>query len=151
VAARWVSALLAPPVYRWLIRQEADIHRRGRRLNPGEMEDARQIGLRHAGQVRILSVTQIPLPAGAILKMIGRFSRVVLADPVALTAGHGIYCRRHIVDPRGALRHELVHVHQYERLGRRAFLRRYIRDCLVDGYEDSSLEKEARQRAACRP
>jgi hypothetical protein len=143
--------LLVPLVYRWLVRQEADILRRGRRLHPGEMQDARRIGLRRAGQVRILVVARIPLPAAFILRRLGRFSRVALSDPVALTAGSGIFCRRRSGETRRVLRHELVHVQQYERLGRRPFLKRYIRDCIVDGYADSPLEKEARQRSAFHP
>jgi hypothetical protein len=43
------------------------------------------------------------------------------------------------------LRHELVHVLQYERLGRRAFLQQYIHDGLLRGYFDSPLEAEARR------
>jgi hypothetical protein len=73
---------------------------------------------------------------------------VVLADPVALTAGRGIYLQAAIADDPVVIRHELVHVRQYERLGRQLFLKRYIRECLVEGYVGAPLEKEARYLSA---
>ncbi len=144
-AARLAAVILTPPVHHWIQRQEERIRREGRPLTRAEFASARNIGLKDSGRVRILVVAHIPLPAGWLLKGIARFSRVALADPVALTAGHGIFlCSAVAADPV-VVRHELVHVHQYERLGRRAFLQQYIRDCLVDGYRDSALEKEARR------
>lgn len=143
--AQLIANLLTPPVYRWLRRQEALIRRQGRPLRGAEIELARQIGLSEPANVRILSVARIPLPAGWLLKGIARFSGVVLADPVALTAGAGIYLMAGLEDDPVVIGHELVHVRQYERLGRLAFLRRYIRDCLLEGYFGAALEKEARR------
>lgn len=144
-AARLAAAILTPSVHRWILRQEERIRRQGRPLTRAELALARAVGLKDSGRVRILVVARIPLPFGWLQQRIARFSGVVLANPVALTAGHGIYiCRSH-QDQRVVVRHELVHVHQYERLGRRAFLLQYIRDCLLEGYRDSALEKEARR------
>lgn len=138
-AAQAVAGLMVPAAHGWLRRQEDVIRREGRPLNEDERAFGRRIGLRHADRVRILTVARIPLPAYGLLKRIGRFSRAILADPVALTAGYGIYCRRSIADAQEVLCHELVHVRQFERLGRRVFLKRYIRDCLVDGYTGAAF------------
>ncbi len=46
------------------------------------------------------------------------------------------------------IRHERVYVPQFERLGRRSFLKRYIQGGLTGGYEDSALEREARLLSA---
>lgn len=144
-AARLAAAILMPLVHRWILRHERKIRRKGRPLTRAERAGARDIGLTDSGRVRILVVDRIPLPAGWLRRRIARFSPVVLADPVALTAGHGIYLCRSRQEQRVVLRHELAHVRQYERLGQRAFLRRYIRDCLLEGYHDSPLEREARR------
>ena len=143
--ARWTAVILTPPAYHWILRHEAFIRRQGRPLSRPERAATRDIGLLDAGRVRILAVARIPLPADRLRKRIARFSRVVLADPVALTAGYGIYLCDGVQNDRAVLRHELVHVHQYERLGRRLFLRQYVRDCLAIGYLDAPLEKEARR------
>lgn len=146
-AARAIVNLLLPPAYRWIVQQEAAIRRRGRPLNAAEVDCARAIGLADPARVRILCVSRIPLPAGWLLKAVARFSRVVLAEPDALTAGRGIYVCEGRDGDRALMRHELVHVRQYERLGRRVFLKQYIHDCIVDGYEGSPLEMEARRWA----
>ncbi len=143
--ARMTAAILAPSVHQWIIRHEAEIRRQGRPLTRAERERASDIGLSDLGRVRIMVVARIPLPAGWLRRRIAWFSRAVLADPVALTAGHGIYLCRGVENDSMVLRHELVHVRQYERLGRRAFLQQYIRDCLIKGYLASPLEKEARR------
>ncbi len=145
VLAQMTANLLTPLVDHWVRRQEAIIRRKGRPLSRAERKRARSIALSDPARIRIQTVARIPVPGGRLLKGIARFSRVALADPVALTAGHGIYlCRAIAADPV-VVQHELVHVHQYERLGRRAFLKQYIRDCLVEGYAASPLEIEARR------
>ena len=147
--AQLTAKMLTPLVHRWILRQEAIIRRQGRPLSRAEMESARGIAISDPARVRIQTVAHIPLPAGWLLKGIARFSRVALADPVALTAGYGIYLCRGLEDDPVVMRHELAHVRQYERLGRRAFLQKYIRDCLVEGYAASPLEKEARRISTC--
>lgn len=149
-AVRLTAILLVPPVYRWLRRQETIICRHGRPLGAEEVGFAQALGLASPDRIRIRTVSRIPLPLGWLLKAIARFSRVVLANPAALTAGRGIYVLEGLDGDRALIRHELVHVRQYERLGRRAFLKRYIRGCLVYGYEGSPLEVEARRRGNMR-
>ena len=148
VAAQIVASFFTPLVHRWLLRQEAFISRQGRPLTAAETNSARRIGLNDPARVRIQTVDRIPQPGGWLLKVIARFSRVALADPVALTAGHGIYLKAELENDPVVIRHELAHVGQYERLGRRAFLQQYIRDCLAAGYTASPLEVEARRLSA---
>lgn len=144
-AAQLTAKFLTPFVHGWVLRQEAIIRRQGRPLDGSEIAFARLIGVAETDSVRILTIARIPLPAGWLLKGLARFSRVVLADPVALTAGFGIYLQADLKDDLVVIRHELVHVRQYERLGRKVFLKRYIWDCLVEGYAGAPLEKEARR------
>lgn len=136
---------MMPFVHGWILRHEALIRRQGRPLHGAEKDFARRIGLSTPEHVRLATVDRIPLPAGWLLKFVARFSRVILSNPVALTAGWGIYVQASAGDDPVIIRHELVHVRQYERLGRQVFLRRYIGECLVEGYTGAPLEKEARR------
>ncbi len=140
-----LARVLTPAVYRWILKQEDAIRRYGRPLAPAEMKSARRLKISDPGRIRVRVVERIPQPAGWPLKMVARFSRVALANPVALTAGHGIYLCHGVENNPVVLRHELAHVGQYERMGRRAFLQQYIHDCLLEGYVASPLEKEARR------
>ncbi len=144
-AAHQTAVLMTPFVHRWILRQEATICRRGRPLDAPALSFARRIGVADPERVRTLTVTSIPLPARRLVKAAARFSRVMLADPVALTAGWGIYVQKGIEDDQMVLRHELVHIRQYQLLGRKLFLRRYIMECLIEGYVGAPLEKEARR------
>jgi hypothetical protein len=48
-----------------------------------------------------------------------------------------------VAQDKTVLAHELVHVGQHDRLGRAAFLRRYLVEMEVLGYARSPLELEA--------
>ena len=149
LVATLAARLLTPLAHFWVLQQEEGILRDGRSLSRAELKYAGNIGISDPCRVRIQTVARIPLPAGWLLKRMARYSRVVLAEPVALTAGYGIYLCRGVEADAMVIRHELVHVGQFERLGRHGFLQQYFRDCLVDGYAASPLEKEARRLSAC--
>ena len=144
-AAHLLASLMTPIVHCWIRRQETHICRQGRPLDGAALNFARRIGVAEPHRVRVLTVAHIPLPAQRLAKAVARFSHVMLADPVALTAGQGIYVQKGIEDDPMVLRHELVHVRQYQQIGRKRFLRRYILECLIEGYNCAPLEKEARR------
>jgi hypothetical protein len=60
----------------------------------------------------------------------------------AVTLGKYIYCRD-ACSPR-VLRHELTHAEQYRRWGFFGFAWRYGQDLVLNGYENSYIEREAR-------
>ena len=64
--------------------------------------------------------------------------------PGGMALGRGIYL---LPGNRASLRHELVHVMQYQRAGGIGrFMHRYLVECMTAGYLESELETEAREK-----
>ncbi len=123
----------------------------GRALTSAEMHTARQLGVAQPERVRVLVSPLLPSwLAPAQMQGVTGSSHVqsdALAQSrygiAAITAGHGIILNlRQINNPR-ILAHELVHVTQYEHLGMRAFVLRYLTELLTYGYYDAPLERAA--------
>lgn len=132
---------LASAVTPWAEHQERRILREGRPLSMQEHALAAEIGVIRPDKVRILHLDPIPAPVpGWIVKLAMRWSFPVFA-PSGMTLGHGIFATHESMD---LIQHELHHVAQFERLGGTGpFLKRYLFECLTDGYAAAPLELEA--------
>ena len=135
---------LLPLACAWVEQQEQIILCDGVPLTPGQLADARKIGIIHPEKVRLLMVDEIPTPQHPLL--VAAIKRV-WADTTltkGLTLQYGIFIRAGFWDDRRLVFHELVHTAQYERLGGiNNFLREYLFECLTVGYPDGQLEQEA--------
>ena len=92
----------------------------------------------------MLEVKSVPLRAPRpLVKLASRWG-IPVFEPAGMALGRGIY----LLDGHSRiLRHELVHVAQYQRLGGiEPFMRRYLTECLTVGYLNSPLEIEAREK-----
>lgn len=129
---------------RWAETEEERILRAGARLDPGQADDARRIGVRHPGRVRILETPAMPSPEHPLfLPSVGR-SRLIPPETEGLTLGYGIYLHASRRGDRAVLAHELKHVAQQEALGGlRPFYRKYLAECFRHGYPDAPMEREA--------
>ena len=128
----------------WVAQQEQMILHVGVPLTAAQFADARQVGVQHPGQVRLLSVPAIPLPADPHLHAAAQATRFLTPDTIGLTLRYGIYLRVDYWGDRALLAHELVHSAQYERLGGvEPFLRQYFGEVLAVGYARAPLEQEA--------
>jgi len=82
-----------------------------------------------------------------IAKMGAKFLKV---NNVALTIGNTIYLhnatKKDLLSNKTWLAHELVHVKQYEKLGKMKFLCLYLIECLRKGYHNCKFEVEAREK-----
>jgi len=75
--------------------------------------------------------------------------RRFFAGTAGITLHYGILIREDCWGDRRLVVHELAHVAQYERLGGIGpFLRAYLRECLLEGYPNGALEREAIEVAA---
>jgi len=136
---------LIPLACRWVEEQERIILTQGVRLNEGQLDIVRDIGIREPERVRLQSVPQIPFPEDPILQAAAETAGLISLLTAGLTVGHGIYIRSDHWGDRRLLVHELAHVAQYERLGGiEPFLRRYLTECLTIGYPNGELEQEAK-------
>jgi hypothetical protein len=146
----WVASwMLALPVCAWGWHHERRILRSGRPLSDSEVEDARALGVGSPERVRVLAVEQVPNPVLWASGLVERLTRYRIFAPAGLTLRYGIFLVRAKGADRDLLVHELVHTMQCERAGGLfTFLRRYIFQCLVDGYAGAEWEREARELSA---
>lgn len=149
--AAWADAL-APRAAAWLTQQETRLFPRGRPLSAAETDLARRMGVQHPEQVRVLILTEFPVPSDPALARDARSFGYGSPQEGGRTMGYLILVKPRYVDESWLLAHELVHVGQQERLGSAAFIRRYLLELRVLGYRRSPLELEAnhlmRQAAA---
>jgi hypothetical protein len=121
----------------WLVWQEAKIQSEGRPLNPSLIHWARSHGVPDPGQIRFLRAEIIPLPAPIVLRKwldTRGFPCIRLAG---LCLRDGIYLNKNLVHVNEVMRHELIHTRQYREAGSIwQFLRRYLFECLTEGYFD---------------
>ena len=85
---------LFPHVVSWISCLEKQAQESGRALTPIEFNLAQHIGVAHPEEVRILSVSGIPLPAHPRVKQLARRVGLLNADTAGLTAGYGLIVRR---------------------------------------------------------
>lgn len=137
--------LILPIAVKWVESQRDRIIRDGLPLAPSERIIAAAIGVKRIDEVRVLLVSEVPLPTTEPLRSAAvKAGFCTLAGAAAMALDTGIYIRKQLDGDKGVLAHELVHVAQYERLGGiRPFLRAYISECLSDGYHLAPLELEA--------
>jgi hypothetical protein len=143
---------LFPHVVDWISCLEKKAQDSGRALVSIEFNLAQHVGVARPEEVRILSVSRIPLPSHPRVKQLAKQVRLLSADTGGLTAGHGVIVRLDCADNLRLLAHEFVHVAQYERLGREGFLQEYIQQIAAHGYPNAPFELEAEAKAvkACR-
>jgi hypothetical protein len=135
---------IAPATARWAADHERRILAEGRPLDRDGISFALELEIPEPESIRVLEVKSVPLPAPRpLVRLAGRWG-LPFFEPAGMALGRGIY----LLDGRSrVLRHELVHVAQYQRLGGiEPFLRRYLAECLTRGYRNSPLEREARAK-----
>jgi hypothetical protein len=139
---------LFPQVVDWISYLEKQAQASGRALTPIEFNLALHVGVARPEEIRILSVSKIPLPSHPRVKQLARRVGRLNADTGGLTALYGVIVRVDCANNLRLLAHEFVHVAQYERLGREGFLQEYIQQIAAHGYQNAPFELEAEAKAA---
>jgi hypothetical protein len=116
----------------------------GRELTECEWDVARNIGVTHPEQVRVVTVDALPMPTDPPLRAAAAETGFLDPGMVGLTLGHTVFiCRGHET-PR-LLSHEFRHVYQYEQAGSIAdFLPGYLFQIVERGYAATTFEIDAR-------
>jgi hypothetical protein len=139
---------LIPLACRWAEAQERVIAETGRPLNAEELELARRMGIFRAERVRILAVAEIPAPEHLQLRMAAQQVGLFGSETAGMTLRYGIFVQHDSANDRRLVAHELGHVKQYERMGGfRAFMERYLFECMMMGYPNTPMEQEAEEIA----
>ena len=85
---------LFPRVMGWISSLEKQAQKSGRALTPIEFNLAQRVGVAHPEEVRVLSVSGIPLPPHPRAKQLARRVGLLNAETGGLTAGYGVIVRR---------------------------------------------------------
>jgi hypothetical protein len=131
----------------WAAAQERNIARDGVALTPGQVADARRIGVAKPEQVRLRVADKVPPSLSWVLERLAKPTGLVSEHTIGMTLRYGIFIRADHWGERRLLVHELAHTAQYERLGGfRPFLEVYLAECFTPpGYPFGALEEEAKR------
>jgi hypothetical protein len=133
-----------PRLLAWYAKAEAGLLPQGRPLNPAERGIAHTLAIRQPDNIRIVVLETFPLPDDAELRADAEASGMGSED--ARTMGDAILLKPYVHEDPAVIAHELVHIAQHDRLGREAFMRRYLTELEVLGYDAAPLEVEAYER-----
>lgn len=135
---------MLPLVIWWVRHNEKIALRMGRNLSDEEMSWAKQIGIAHPEKIRILNVTRIPTPVPHFVEKVLQRKGYPAGNAAGMCMRYGIYAKESHEDRKSIIAHELVHTHQFERLGGLwHFLHIYLMETMILGYANSPLEIEA--------
>ena len=133
---------LLPSAIAWAEVQAALGARDGRCLTPREKAVARCVGLHRPDLVRIMEVSDIPVPTTPSLGQAAGQIGLLGPGMIALTLSQTIYVRQGHLSV-WLLSHELRHVVQ-QLVGLAVFLPRYLDQVMEYGYDDAPYEQDAR-------
>ena len=115
----------------------------GRTLNPTETQYALELGIKSPEKVHIKVQKEFPVPEDSAL--LNEFEKLGFGSRFegGRTNGYGIFLKPKYSENQSIIEHELVHVLQMERMGKRAFLRKYLLEAKTVNYFNMPLEVEA--------
>lgn len=143
-----VTSLALPFAWWWLRHNEKIALRLGRELNEEELGWAEQLEILHPEKIRVLNVTRIPSPVPEWLERFMQRRGFPVGNAAGMCMRYGIYVVEKYSHSKSLLAHEMVHTHQFERLGGVwKFLREYLYQTLLLGYINAPLENEANTKA----
>ena len=136
----WVQEI-APKVIAWFDEQETLLKGKGTKLSPSEIQIARELGVKNPELVMVFITEQFPIPPpGEIAELFG------VPNEGGRAMGNYIFIKPKYVGETWLLSHELVHVAQYNSMGKNEFISRYLLERRVVGYKRSPLEREANEK-----
>lgn len=123
--------------------------RQGRPLSGTEAAAAWAVGVRQPEMIRVAVVPEVRMPGFRWMQRLAARLGFDGSHTSGMALRYGILVRADDADNPRLLLHECVHTAQYERIGSLSgFLRRYLVECLRDGYACSTLEREASEQAS---
>ena len=137
---------LFPQALEWYDQVEGQLSPIGRPLSETELAVARKLKVLHPKHVRVVVLARFPMPENRELRVQAQRYGMGSYFEGGRTFGYVIMLKPRYADNLTVISHELVHVSQYDRLGRAAFVRRYLVEMEIMGYARSPLELEAYQK-----
>jgi len=136
-------AHLLPKAEAWYSEIEVQFALFGRSLTAEEARTAVELGVAEPEKVRVVVLDEFPMPKDEQLLAEAKKHGLGSWGEGGRSNGHVILLKPRVAHSLAVLRHELVHLAQQDRMGRTAFLRRYLIELEMMGYARSPLELEA--------
>ena len=136
--------VITPLAIAWAEKRSAHIAATGVPLNDQGLAIARHVGVAQPGRIRVLVVTELPLPEDSMLRQVALESGLLGPGMIGMALGHSIFLCAGYVNAR-LLSHECRHVQQYEQAGSIAsYIPGYLGQIVQFGYRDAPYEIDAR-------
>jgi len=136
----------------WLHEVNAEIYARGEPLSPELHQIAVELGIARIDDIRVLVVDAVPVPTHRPTLYREGERRGLWGPGIAGNAqvfGHGVAVTQEVLDDKGKMAHELMHIRQIERFGAvEDFVVEYLRQIAEYGYANAPLEVEAFEQNA---
>jgi hypothetical protein len=137
---------LFPSAMNWYEQTEQRFGATGRQLTEAELQQAHILGIVHPERVRVVTQEHFPLPDQPELRAAALQLGIGARPESGRTMGNLIFLKPDLAADSPVLTHELVHIGQQERLGRRQFVYTILYELATVGYAKSPLEVEAYKR-----
>ena len=138
---------LTPLALDWFKEIEARYLSKGRTLTEEEMEMAHKVGVSQPELVRVIVLKSFPPPSNTTLLTQAKEYGLGSSAESARTMGNIIMIKARFKDERWILAHQLAYIAQQEKMGRRAFVRRFIAERELMGSSRSPMELNANKIA----
>lgn len=143
-----LTLLITPFASWWLYHHEKKILRLGIALTPVQLNWAKQLHISQPEKIRVLVVERMPSPVPYSLEKFMQRHGFPVGNAAGMCMRYGIYLVDKYAHRDCLLAHELVHTHQFQRLGSiHKFLYHYLYQTLLLGYANAPMEAEANTKA----
>jgi len=139
--------ILTPLALKWVAKIEQQYLATGRELSDSELQMATSVGVTHPEKVRIIVLKDFPYPENKVLLSHAKNYGLGIPSEGGRTMGNIIMLKAQHKDERWLLARELAHVAQQEKMGRDAYVRRFITEHEIVGRHRAPLELEAKRVA----
>ena len=112
-----LTFIALPFAWWWLRRNEKIALRLGRALNEEELRWAELLEIQHPQKIRVLNVTRMPSPVPQSIENFMQRRGFPVGNAAGMCMRYGIYVVEKYAHRKTLLAHEMVHTHQFERLG----------------------------------
>lgn len=116
---------------------------KGRQLKEQEVAYAKELGIKRTGDIRILVLSEFPSPDTGLLLRLFKKERINSIYVGGYTVDHVIMIKEAYSQNENIIKHEMVHVLQFERLGFSKMFKQYYLESQLLPYLTRPLEKEA--------
>jgi hypothetical protein len=144
---RQKQEMLTPLTLEWFAQIEKKYLAKGRQLTTEELSIAKVAGITHPDRVRVVVLKNFPFPKNKTLLMETREYGLGSSAEGGRSVGYVVMLKAQHKDERWILARELTHVAQQERMGRTAYVRRFIVEHELMGRNRAPLVLDANKVA----